>query len=88
MNHAFHKINGYPWYVIDQVSISSQENIYNDKSPYHSVLILQNNPLKKCHQGSTIFNTLNKSLELILPNNVKARVTYTGQKPNTKFQLH
>ena len=58
-------------------------------------LIIRNNPLKRMyslilpyagHKGNTIIKTMNNSLKRILPNNVKTRVTYTGQKLGTKFQ--
>ena len=32
LKHAFHKINEYPWWIIDQVSTSIQENINKSKS--------------------------------------------------------
>ena len=32
LKHIFHKINEYPWWVIDQVSTSIQENINKSKS--------------------------------------------------------
>ena len=35
LKHVFHKINGYPWCVTDQVSTSFQENINKDKSSEH-----------------------------------------------------
>ena len=58
-------------------------------------LILQNNPLKKCTlifpnagpKGNSIIKTMNNRLKHILPDNVKTRVTYTGQKLSTKLQI-
>ena len=35
LKRVFHKINGYPWWVIDQVSTSFQENIDKSKSSEH-----------------------------------------------------
>ena len=32
LKHVFHKINGYPWWVIGQVSTSIQENTSKNKS--------------------------------------------------------
>ena len=32
LKHVFHKTNGCPWWVIDQVSTSIQENINKSKS--------------------------------------------------------
>ena len=37
-------------------------------------------------KGNTIIKTINNSLKRILPDNVETRVTYTGQKFDTKFQ--
>ena len=38
-------------------------------------------------KGNTIIKTVNNNLKPILPNNVKIRVAYTGQKLGTKFQI-
>ena len=38
-------------------------------------------------KGNTIYKTVNNNLKPILPNNVKIRVAYTGQKLGTKFQI-
>ena len=35
LKHVFHKINGYRWWVIDQVSTSFRENINKSKSSEH-----------------------------------------------------
>ena len=35
LEHVFHKINGYIWWVIDQVNTSVQENINKNKSSEH-----------------------------------------------------
>ena len=37
--------------------------------------------------GNTVFKTMNNSLNSFLLDNVKRRVTYTGQKLGTKFQI-
>ena len=47
LKHVFHKINGYPWWVIDQVSTSIQQNINKSKSSnYYPDTSEQ--PVKKC----------------------------------------
>ena len=38
-------------------------------------------------KGNSIIKTMNNSLKRILPDNVKTRVTYAGQKLSTKFQI-
>ena len=95
LKHVFHKLNGYLWRVIDQVSTSLQENIskskssedYHDTSEQHvqkmySLILPYARP-----KGNSIMKTMNKSLERILPDNVKTRVTYTNQKLSTKLQI-
>ena len=47
LKHVFHKINGYPLLVIDQVSTSIQENINKDKSSAY-YRDIQNNSLENC----------------------------------------
>ena len=39
-------------------------------------------------KGNTITKTISNSLKRFLPNNVKTRVSYTGQKIGTKFQIN
>ena len=36
---------------------------------------------------TTIVKNLNKTLKNVLPSNVKTRITYTGQKLNSRFQI-
>ena len=38
-------------------------------------------------KDNTIIKTMNNSLKRFLPDNVKTRVTYTGKKLGTKFQI-
>ena len=90
MRHVFHD----PWWVIDQVSTSSQKNINKSKSSEYWPDTLEQ-PVEKMYsliwpyggpKGNTIIKSMNNSLKHILPDNVKTRVTYTGQKLGTKFQ--
>ena len=92
LKHVFHKINGYPWWVIDQVSTSFQENINKSKSSEHYPDTSEQ-PVEKMYslilpyagiKGNSIIKTMNNSLKRILPDNVKTRVTYTGQKLKIK----
>ena len=95
LRHVLHKINGCPWWIIDQVSTSFQENINNIKSSEHypdtseqpvekmySLILLYARP-----KGNSIIKTMNNNLKHVSPNNVKTRVTYTGQKLSTKLQI-
>ena len=95
LKHVFHKINGYPWWVIDQVSTSFQENIDKSKSSEHYPDTSEQ-PAEKMYslilpyagpKGNSIIKTMNNSLKRILPDNVKTRVRYTGQKLSTKLQI-
>ena len=98
LNHlkcVFLKINGYPWWVIDQVRTSNQESISKNKSSeYYSDTSEQ--PDEKMHflilpyagpKGNTIIKTMSNSLKGFLLDNVKTRVTYTVQKLGAKFQI-
>ena len=38
-------------------------------------------------KGATVIKNLNKTLKNVLPSNVKTRITYTGQKLNSRFQI-
>ena len=38
-------------------------------------------------KSSTFVKNLNKALKNVLPSNVKTRITYTGQKLNSRFQI-
>ena len=38
-------------------------------------------------KGTTIVKNLNRTLKVVLPNNVKTRITSTGQKLNGRFQI-
>ena len=95
LKHVFHKINRYPWWVIDQVNTCIQENINKSKSSeyYHDI---SEQPAEKMHslilpyagpKGKTLTKTMKNTLKCLLPNNIKTRVTYTGQKLGTKFQI-
>ena len=39
-------------------------------------------------KANTITKTISNSLKRFLPNNVKTRFSYTGQKIDTKFQIN
>ena len=95
LKQVFHKINGYTWWVIDQVSTSIRKNINkSESSEYYPDTSEQ--PVEKIHslilpyaepKGSTIIKTMNNSLKRFLADNVKTRVRNTGQKFGKKFQI-
>ena len=83
LKHVFQKINGHPWWVIDQVRTPIQESINKSKSSeYYSDTSEQ--PVQKMHslilpyagpKGNTIIKTMNNSLKGFLLDNVKTRVS-------------
>ena len=95
LKHVFHKINGYPWWVINQVNRSIQESINKNKN---SVCYpdTSEEPVEKLHsliltyagpKGNAIIKTMNINLKRILHVYVKTRATYTGQKLVTKSRF-
>ena len=38
-------------------------------------------------KGTTIIKNINKTLKNVLPTNLKTRISYTGQKLYTRFQI-
>ena len=81
--------------VTDQVSTSFQENINKSKSSEHYPDTSEQ-PAEKMYslilpyagpKGNSIIKTMKNSLKRILPDNVKTRVTYSGQKLSTKLQI-
>ena len=65
---------------VTQVSMTEQPNPQEQK--VHSLLL----PFVGS-KGTTIAINLNKTLKNVLPSNVKTRITYTGQKLNSRFQI-
>ena len=63
-----------------QISMTEQPNPQEQK--VHSLLL----PLVGS-KGTTVVINLNKTLKNVLPSNVKTRITYTGQKLNSRFQI-
>ena len=63
-----------------QISMTEQPNPQEQK--VHSLLL----PFVGS-KGTTIVINLNKTLKNVLPSNVKTRITYTGQKLNSRFQI-
>ena len=86
LKHVFRKINGYPWWVINQVNRSIQESINKNKNsvcyPDTSVDLDISGP-----KGNAIIKTININLKRILHVYVKTRATYTGQKLVTKSRF-
>ena len=65
---------------VTQISMTEQPNPQEQK--VHSFLLPFAGP-----KGTTIVKNLNKTLKDVLPSNVKTRVTYAGQKLNSRFQI-
>ena len=94
LKSTFHKKNLYPLWMINQVMETVKETINtetistnqlgtleanNDKLP--SLILPYAGP-----KGKNI-KSMNNNIQRILPNNVKTRITYTGRKLGTKFQI-
>ena len=95
LKNTFHKKNGYPLWMINQVMETVKETINietistdqlgtleanNDK--LHSLILPYVGP-----KGKNIIKSMNNNIQRILPNNVRTRITYTGRKLGTKFQI-
>ena len=65
---------------VTQISMTEQPNPQEQK--VHSLLLPFAGP-----KGTTIAKNLNKTLKNELPSNVKTRISYTGQKLNSRFQI-
>ena len=65
---------------VTQISMTEQANPQEQK--IHSLLLPFPGP-----KGTTIVKNLNTTLKEVLPSNVKTRITCTGQKLNSRFQI-
>ena len=81
--------------MIDQVMETLKDNINTEYILTNQLDILEANN-DKLHslilpctgpKGNVIITSMNNNIQRILPNNVKTRITYTGRKLGTKFQL-
>ena len=96
LERVFHAQNGYPLWMIKQIMKEVKEN-------KRSLVTVQNDaPLqntkndRKIHslilpfpgaKGNTMLKSMNRCIKRIVPNNVIRRITYTGYKLNTRFQI-
>ena len=94
LKNTFHKENGYPLWMINQVMEIVKETI-NTETIWTSQFIFEANN-DKLHslilpyagpKGKIIIKSMNNNIQQILPNNVKTRITYTGRKLGTSFQI-
>ena len=90
------KKNGYPLWTIKQlmkeieekqkqkevtqISMTEQSNPQEQK--IHSLLLPFAGP-----KGTTVAKNLHKTLKNVFPSNVKTRISYLGQKLNSRFQI-
>ena len=94
LKNTFHKKNGYPLWMINQVMETVKETINAETVSTNQLGILEANN-DKLHslilpylgsKGNNI-KSMNINIQRILPNNMKTRITYTGRKLGTKFQI-
>ena len=76
LKHVFHKINGYLWWIIDQVNKSNNSEHYTNTSEQpaekmHSLLLPYAAP-----KGNSIIKTMNNILKCILLNRIKVWVFF------------
>ena len=92
---TFHKKNGYPPWMINQVMETVKETINTEtiltnqlgtleanNDILHSLILPYAGP-----KGKNI-KSMNSNIQRILPSIVKTRITYTGTKLGTKFQIN
>ena len=81
--------------MIDQVMETVKDSINTEHISTNQLNILEANN-DKLHvltlpyagpKGNAIIKRMNNKIQRILPNNVKTRITYTGRKLGTKFQI-
>ena len=95
LKNSFHKKNGYPMWMINQVMETVKETNNTETTSANELDTLETNN-EKLHslilpyagpKGKSIIKSMNNNMQQILPNNVKTRITYTGRKLGTKFQI-
>ena len=95
LKNIFLKKNGYPLRMINQVMKTVKETNNRETISTNQLGTLETNN-DKLHflilpyagpKGKNIFKSMNNNIQRILPNNVKTRITYTGRKLVTKFQI-
>ena len=93
---VFLKKNDYPLWTMKQLMKEIEESQKQKEVTQISITELENSQEQKFHslllhfvgsKGTTIVKNLNKTLKIVLPNNVKTRITSTGQNLNGRFQI-
>ena len=96
LKSVFLKKNGYPLSTIKQLMKEIEEKEKQKKVTQISMTEQPNPQEQKVHsfllpcvgpKGTTIVKNRNKILKDVLLSNVKTRVTYAGQKLNSRFQI-
>ena len=95
LKNAFHKKNGYPLWMINQVIETVKEtiNIETISANQLGTLEADNDKLNSLilpyagPKGTNIIQSMNNNIKRILPNNLRTRITYTGRKFGSKFQI-
>ena len=95
LKNTFHRKNGYPLWIINQVMETLKEiiNIENILTNQLGTLEANNDKIHSLilpyarRKGNNIIKSMNDNIQQILPNNVKSRITYAGGKLGTKFEI-
>ena len=92
--NVFHKKNGYPLRMINQVIETVEETIITENISTNQLEILEANN-DKSHslilpfagtKGNNIIKPMNNNIQQILLNNFKIRITYTGKNLMQSFR--
>ena len=89
----FHTKNGYSLWLTNQVIETVKETINTENISTNQLEILEANIminyiLLYYHTLVAIIKSMNYSIQRILPKNFKTRITCTGRKHDTKFQIN
>ena len=95
LKNTFHKKNGYPLWMINQVMETVKETINTETISTNQLGTLEANN-NKLHslilpyagpKDKNVIKSMNNNIQRIRPNNVKTRIIYAGRKRGTKFQI-
>ena len=96
LERVFHIQNGYPLWIIKQIMKEVKENMRSLVTAQNDTPLQNTNNDRKIHslmlpfagaKGNTMLKSMNRCIKRIVPNDVNTRITYTGHKLNTRFQI-
>ena len=96
LEREFQIQNGYPLWIIKQIMKEVKENKRSLVTAQNDTPLQNTNNDRKIHslmlpfagaKGNTMLKSMNRCIKRIVPNDVNTRITYTGHKLNTRFQI-